>query len=83
MTFGVSFASSVFSADTRVTAKRFNVSEEVMVSYPGIANATLRDEDRQWQCMARPKLTYAFPWNRSWACLYTCLDLLAVSEMLE
>lgn len=31
MTFGVSFASSVFSADTRVTAKEFNVSEEVMV----------------------------------------------------
>ena len=31
MTFGVSFASSVFSADTRVTAKKFNVSEEVMV----------------------------------------------------
>lgn len=31
MTFGVSFASSVFSADTRATAKKFNVSEEVMV----------------------------------------------------
>ena len=31
MTFGVSFASSVFSADTRVTAKKFDVSEEVMV----------------------------------------------------
>ena len=31
MTFGVSFASSVFSADTIVTAKEFDVSEEVMV----------------------------------------------------
>lgn len=31
MTFGVSFASSVFSADTRVTAEKFDVSEEVMV----------------------------------------------------
>jgi hypothetical protein len=32
LTFSVSFASSVFSSDTRVTAEEFNVSEEVMVS---------------------------------------------------
>ena len=31
MTFGVSFSSSVFSADTKVTAEKFKVSEEVMV----------------------------------------------------
>ena len=31
MTFGVSFASSVFSACTEVTAKEYNVSKEVMV----------------------------------------------------
>ena len=30
-TFGVSFSSSVFSADTAVTAEKFNVSEEVMI----------------------------------------------------
>ena len=32
LTFGVSFASSVFSSDTKVTAEEFNVSDEVMVS---------------------------------------------------
>lgn len=31
LTFAVGFSSSVFSADIRVTAKEFNVSEEVMV----------------------------------------------------
>lgn len=31
LTFGVSFSSSVFSADTAVTAEKFNVSEEVMI----------------------------------------------------
>lgn len=31
LTFAVSFSSSVFSADTKVTAEKFGVSEEVMV----------------------------------------------------
>ena len=81
MTFGVSFSSSVFSADTRVTAKKFNVSEEVMVSNPEIY--LCRAKIRQCGRTARLQLMYAPYCNRSWAYLYMYLDLLVVCEILE
>ncbi len=58
MTFCVSFASSVFSADTRVTAKEFNVGEEVMVSIPCTC-VMLRDKEIQYEHISRPRLTSA------------------------